>query len=179
LILWTTIERILEHYGITGLKRNNDELRGRCPIHEQGKGERSFTVNITKNVFQCFHCKVKGNVIDFVAKKEGCNIREAGLKIWQWFELGQQTTSPPAQDAPLGPSAEPTPAEHDMQAQKKVVFRCPHKCGGRIRNKVRFYLTSEPAFAVSGECDRCGEYGFVEISLNDLFKEAPIKTTVQ
>jgi hypothetical protein len=174
-----TMERILEHYGITGFKRSGDELRGRCPLHE-GKGERTLTVNTAKNVFQCFHCKAKGNVIDFVAKREGCNIREAGLKIWEWFKLDEETSSPQlAQDAPSGPSTEPAEAAHDMQAQKKVIFRCPQRCGGRIRNKVRFYLTSEPAFAVSGECDRCGEGGFVEIPLNDLFKDAPIKPTVQ
>jgi DNA primase len=91
-----TMERILEHYGITGLKRNDDELRGRCPFHEQGKGERSFTVNTTKNIFQCFHCKAKGNVIDFVAKQEACSIREAGLKIWEWFNLNEETSSPTA-----------------------------------------------------------------------------------
>jgi len=102
------------------------------------------------------------------------------LKIWEWFKLGEETSSPqPAQDAPSGPSAEPAATEHDMQAQKKVVFRCPHYRRGRIRNNVRFYLTSEPAFAVSGECDRCDEGGFVEIPLNDLFKDAPTKPTVQ
>ena len=84
-----TMQMVLEHYSIEGLKKAGNELRGKCPFHPSGVAERSFSVNTSKQVFQCFYCKAKGNVIDFVAKKENCNLREAGLKLWEWFKLDE------------------------------------------------------------------------------------------
>ena len=95
-----TMQMILDHYNLTNLKRKGDELRGPCPFQNDGKGGRSFQVNVSKNIFHCFSCGAGGNVIDFVAKMENCNIREAGLKIQGWFQLDAATSSPPAQPAP-------------------------------------------------------------------------------
>jgi transcription elongation factor Elf1 len=174
-----TMQRILEHYRITDLQQSGNEMRGRCPLHEQGKAPRSFTVNTSKNVFQCFFCKAKGNVIDFVAKKENCSLREAGLKIWQWFELGSPTNSPPAQDTPSGPREQRPPAVHETHEQRRVVFDCPDRCGGEISKRMTFYLTSGPAFGVHGKCSQCGNWGSVEIPLDQLFKDAPTNNAVQ
>ena len=80
-----TIEQVLGHYGIK-LKRTGKELHGRCPIH-QGKGDESFRANTEKNAFQCFSCQAKGNVLDFVAAMEKCSIRDAGLKLQEFFGL--------------------------------------------------------------------------------------------
>jgi DNA primase len=92
---------VLSHYGlVNNLKKQGNELHGRCPIHN-GKGEESFRVNSTKNVFHCFSCQAKGNVLDFVAAMEKCSIRDAGLKLQQWFGLaagrvgsGERTSEP-------------------------------------------------------------------------------------
>jgi DNA primase len=83
-----TMQMVLDHYGINWLRKNKDELRGRCPIHK-GEGERSFHVNTTKNAFQCFSCKSRGNVLDFVAAMEECTVRDAALKLKAWFEVGE------------------------------------------------------------------------------------------
>jgi DNA primase len=83
-----SIETVLDHYGINWLRKNGDELRGRCPIHK-GEGERSFHVNTSKNAFQCFSCKSRGNVLDFVAAMEQCSIRDAALKLKAWFGVGE------------------------------------------------------------------------------------------
>ena len=40
-----------------------------------------------KNVFHCFSCQAKGNVLDLVAAMEKCSVRDAGLKLQQWFNL--------------------------------------------------------------------------------------------
>jgi DNA primase len=80
-----TIGQVLGRYGIK-LKRTGKELHGRCPIH-QGKGDESFRANTEKNAFQCFSCQAKGNVLDFVAAMEKCSIRDAGLKLQEWFGL--------------------------------------------------------------------------------------------
>jgi DNA primase len=83
-----TMQVVLDHYGINWLRKNGDELRGRCPIHK-GEGERSFHVNTSKNAFQCFSCKAHGNVLDFVAAMEQCSVRDAALKLKAWFEVGE------------------------------------------------------------------------------------------
>src|ERR1035437_339038 len=91
-----TIEQVLGRYGIK-LKRTGKELHGRCPIH-QGKGDDSFRANTEKNAFQCFSCQAKGNVLDFVAAMEKCSVRDAGLKLQDWFGLaagnGAQAAAP-------------------------------------------------------------------------------------
>jgi DNA primase len=93
---------VLEHYGINGLRKNGSELRGACPIHK-GEGSRTFMVNVSKNVFQCFSCKAHGNVLDLVAALEACTIREAALKLQAWFGVGEieSRTARPAQEAQM------------------------------------------------------------------------------
>ena len=110
-----SIQMVLEHYGINGLQKSGSELRGCCPIHK-GEGSRAFQVNISKNVFQCFSCKARGNVLDLVAALEACTVREAALKLKDWFGVGEsqpapapageapgQTTEVKADDGPAGP----------------------------------------------------------------------------
>lgn len=83
-----SFQMVLDHYGINWLRKNGNELRGRCPIH-QGDGERTFHINESKKAFNCFSCKSKGNVLDFVAAMERCSVREAALKLREWFGVGE------------------------------------------------------------------------------------------
>jgi DNA primase len=87
-----TIEQVLGRYAIK-LKQNGKELHGHCPIH-QGKGEESFRANTEKNAFQCFACHAKGNVLDFVAAMEQCSIRDAAMKLQEWFGIGSRHDGP-------------------------------------------------------------------------------------
>ena len=89
-----SMQMLVDHYSLRDLRKSKDELRGRCPIH-RGEGERTFHVNLSKNAFQCFSCKAKGNVLDFVAAMEHCNLREAALKLQSWFAL-EESDKPPA-----------------------------------------------------------------------------------
>lgn len=79
-----SLEEVLRHYQIPELRRHRDQLQGRCPIHH-GQRDDSFRVHLSKNVFQCFACQAHGNVLDFVAAMEQCSIREAALRLQQWF----------------------------------------------------------------------------------------------
>src|SRR5690349_11865136 len=95
-----SMQDILDHYGLSkNLKRSGKELRGRCPIHS-GEGTDTFHANTQKNVFQCFSgvCKAKGNVLDFVAAMEKCSVRDAALKLKEWFSV------------PTGDGSRPSPA---------------------------------------------------------------------
>jgi DNA primase len=106
-----SMQAVLDRYGINWLRKNKDELRGRCPIHK-GDGERSFHVSTAKNAFQCFSCKARGNVLDFVAAMEKCSVRDAALKLKDWFKVGERgeasaaRAAVPADDpetVPVGP----------------------------------------------------------------------------
>ena len=81
---------ILEHYQINWLRKSKDQLRGRCPIHD-GEGDRAFHVSLTKEAFNCFSCGAKGNVLDFVAAMEKCSVRDAALKLSDWFALASDS----------------------------------------------------------------------------------------
>ena len=75
------LEEVLRSYGVDWLRRSGPQrYRGRCPIH-QGQGTEAFHANLGRNAFHCFACGAGGNVLDFVAKMEGCSVREAALRL--------------------------------------------------------------------------------------------------
>lgn len=96
-----SMQMVLDHYGIKGLTRSGDELRGSCPIHKGSARSKNFSVNLQKNAFKCFSsdCKAKGNVLDFVAAMEGCDVRTAAVKLAQWFKARESQSSSPKHDA--------------------------------------------------------------------------------
>ena len=84
-----TMQMVLGRYQINWLKKSGEELRGRCPIHE-GEGTDTFRAHVGKNVFNCFSCKARGNVLDFVAAMEKCSVRDAAVKLKQWFAVSEE-----------------------------------------------------------------------------------------
>lgn len=112
------MQMVLDHYGIKGLTKSGDELRGSCPMHKSSQRSKNFTVNIRKNAFKCFakDCGARGNVLDFVAAKEECSVRDAALKLQDWFKVGETEASSldavhnrsEANEAPRGIYSDPT-----------------------------------------------------------------------
>jgi DNA primase len=95
-----SLEAVLEHYGVKILRRRRpDQLEGCCPLHG-GEREDAFHASLSKNVFHCFACDAKGNVLDFVAAIERCSIREAALKLQAWF--GRPGMEPAVAARPAG-----------------------------------------------------------------------------
>jgi DNA primase len=86
-----SISMALDHYGVNWLRKKGDELRGRCPIHK-GEGSDTFHASLVKNAFQCFSCKARGNVLDFVAAMEQCTVRDAAIKLADWFGIAEHQT---------------------------------------------------------------------------------------
>ena len=86
-----TMQMVLDRYSIP-LKASGHELRGKCPIH-RGSNNKHFTANISKNVFKCFfaECGAHGNILDFVAAMEKCSVRDAAVKLRDWFQVGDTT----------------------------------------------------------------------------------------
>lgn len=99
-----TMQMLLARYGLAGLRQSGQELRGQCPLH-QGDGERSFHVNLSKNAFNCFSCHARGNVLDFVAAFEDCSIRDAAVKLAEWYGVAAA-----AEPAPLKAARKKTAA---------------------------------------------------------------------
>jgi len=74
----TDIIRVVESYGVK-LKRTGRNYVGRCCFHDDKNP--SLIVTPDKGLFHCPGCGAAGNVIQFVARKEGISDREAALKL--------------------------------------------------------------------------------------------------
>ncbi len=102
-----SMEAVLSRYGfLADLTTKGRNLAGPCPFCES-KSARQFQVNLEKNAWYCFGCKQGGNVLDFVATREGVSVRAAALTLDSWFELGlagkegrDEPTEAPAEDQP-------------------------------------------------------------------------------
>ena len=66
------------------LKGHGVQRRGPCPIHEESSTpSRSFSVNLGKNVFQCFDasCGARGNVLDLWAQSRRLPLSQAAHEL--------------------------------------------------------------------------------------------------
>jgi hypothetical protein len=72
------VRPVLGYFGILEhLEERGAELVGWCPLgKEHGKAD-SFAFNTEKRSFQCFACKARGSVLDFIGKYQGVSLREA------------------------------------------------------------------------------------------------------
>ena len=68
------IVAVLKHYG-ANILRASGQVNVKCPFHNDSHASASF--NTRQNIFNCFACGMQGNSIQIIAKKEGCDIREA------------------------------------------------------------------------------------------------------
>jgi len=94
------------------MRQKKDELIGRCPFHKESKP--SFHASLSKDAFQCFGCKAKGNILDFVCQKEGVELREAGILISQWFGIGNEPkAAPESKNSPKKGAREPELAKEE------------------------------------------------------------------
>jgi transposase len=86
-----TMQQVLCHLRLLDrLRGSGPQRRGPCPIHgSQGSRSRTFSVNLQKSVFQCFHppCNAKGNVLDFWAAVHDLPLHSAALDLAQTLKL--------------------------------------------------------------------------------------------
>jgi DNA primase len=98
-----SMKDVLEHYKIELRPVGQHTLRGRCPLpsHSSKESTQSFGVNLEKNIWSCqsSSCveardgrRKGGNILDFVSMMENCSIRDAALKLQDWFLVSR----PPA-----------------------------------------------------------------------------------
>jgi len=98
-----SMEMVLGYYGIEIRKVNRSSWRGKCPLPTHaGDSESSFSMNSDKNAWACHVAScVKardgrkgGNVLDFVAVMGGCSVRDAALKLQNWFSVEASNERP-------------------------------------------------------------------------------------
>lgn len=113
------VKPVLERYGILEhLEERGTEWIGWCPLgREHGKGD-SFAFNVEKRSFQCFACKARGSVLDFIAKYEDIGLREAA-KIALGI-LGEEPEAPErkpemVKGRPYGKPARPESQKPEMR----------------------------------------------------------------
>ena len=59
---------VLDLLGFVGTQRRGGQVRGPCPLHGRHSPQsRSFSANLEKNAYRCFHCGSSGNQLDLWA----------------------------------------------------------------------------------------------------------------
>ena len=90
-----TIEQALSQLGhLEHLQGNVTQRRGPCPIHgSQRPASRSFSVNLQRNLFQCFSptCQAHGNVLDLWAAIHNLTLYEAAKHLAATFGIEPPT----------------------------------------------------------------------------------------
>lgn len=107
-----SVEQVLAMLNIH-LKKNGSQLRGTCPICNQG-GDRVFVVTPDRNAFICFgQCKARGDIISLVAAVKNIPARQAAEVIAQQFGGGKPV---PTDRTPTAPQASKAGFDADKYA---------------------------------------------------------------
>jgi 5S rRNA maturation endonuclease (ribonuclease M5) len=91
------IDHVLTRYGVRLRRAGPHTLCGACPLptHTSRSSRQSFSVNLSLQVWSCHSASciaargghIGGHVIDLVAIMEHCSLREAGLRLQDWFSV--------------------------------------------------------------------------------------------
>jgi 5S rRNA maturation endonuclease (ribonuclease M5) len=111
------IDHVLARYGVRLRSVGPHTLCGRCPLptHTSRQSRQSFSVNLSLRVWSCHSAsciaarggRIGGYVIDLVAIMERCGLREAGLRLRDWFSVGTYHPVPVRVPALASSAAEP------------------------------------------------------------------------
>jgi hypothetical protein len=129
-----SITDILTRYGLLDeLEETPQGYEGTCPFC----GSDALKVNTRKNVWFCFgECKEDaeegrahngGNILDFVARKEGVSVKAAAAKIAAWFPAsgGAEHKEVPEGVQPNEAEPEPGPGEAAGEGQRSASTSAP------------------------------------------------------
>jgi hypothetical protein len=129
------VHPVLEHFGILEhLEERGAELVGWCPFgKEHGKAD-SFAFNVEKRSFQCFACKARGSVLDFIGKYRGVGLRDAAKIALDILGEGDTATPqaekrPAAKGRPYGkPDHSPVrPPAKEPEARRETKRETPQE----------------------------------------------------
>src|SRR5258708_30895322 len=94
-------ERVIAGYNLT-LLGQGPERSLLCPFHRERKA--SCKIDLERNIWHCFGCEAKGNILEFVARLEGDedDLRAAALKIAEVCGIATAAPREPAGASPAG-----------------------------------------------------------------------------
>jgi DNA primase len=76
-----SMAEVLTLLGFEAETRRGEQVRGPCPLHGSADRSRVFSVNLSKNTFQCFKCAAAGNQLDLWASATNKPLYEAALDL--------------------------------------------------------------------------------------------------
>jgi len=111
------IDHVLARYGVKLRSVGPHTLCGPCPLptHTSRKSRESFSVNLSLQVWSCQSAsciaarggRIGGHLIDLVTIMERCGLREAGLRLQDWFSVRAPHPAPVRAPAMASYAAEP------------------------------------------------------------------------
>lgn len=131
---------VLSHFGLLEhLEARGAELVGWCPLGEEHGKKDSFSMNIEKKNFQCFACKARGSVLDFVAKFQTVDLREAAhtvIAIMGGGEVGEKKSGGRPYGKGTGGDKKEGAARESMPEAGKPARNVSPPCGDTGRDGI-------------------------------------------
>ncbi len=100
------MDAVLKLLGFVPVQRRAGQVRGPCPVHSpKGARSRSFSANLARNAYRCFHCGLSGNQLDLWAAATGQPLHQAAIDLcaklncpvpWLAHRQTGRTKPPPA-----------------------------------------------------------------------------------
>ena len=83
-----SIREVLELIDYEPSQRRGDQWRGPCPFcREPSQSSRCFSVNVSRNLFQCFRCHRRGNPLDLWTESSDLTLYAATLDLCQKLNI--------------------------------------------------------------------------------------------
>jgi DNA primase len=77
-----SLAEVLDLLRFVPVAAHHDQLRGPCPVHRPASPRsRSFSANLRRQVYQCFHCGSSGNQLDLYAAVTGLSLFDAAVAL--------------------------------------------------------------------------------------------------
>ena len=124
------IDHVLARYGVRLRSIGPHTLYGACPLptHTSRNSRQSFSLNLSHSA-SCVAARggrMGGHVIDLVAIMERCSLREAGLRLRDWFSVHTSHPAPAMASSavetnrPLGFALQRIDTRHPYLAQRGI-----------------------------------------------------------
>lgn len=99
-----SMAQVLDLLGFVAQETSRNEVRGRCPVHgSTSPKSRSFSANLTKQVYRCFRCGSAGNQLDLYAAATHQKLHAAAIDLCgrigcdvPWIKNERRNTAPSA-----------------------------------------------------------------------------------
>ena len=90
-----TMRKVLDLLSFQPTSRRGPQLRGPCPLPGcPATSDRSFSVHLARQVYQCFACGSHGNALDLWAAACSLNTYQAAMDLCHLTKRGVPSRAP-------------------------------------------------------------------------------------